>query len=75
MGVGVGERERERVPLTVTFAAVAHRELVGAEVVRRAGRVGVGVEGSPPKFPSQHIQSKGDTARSNWRLAGGRVGV
>ena len=59
MGVGVGVGGSE--PLTVTFAAVAHCELVGAEVARLAGRVGVGVgvgvEGSPPQLPAQHIQS------------------
>ena len=57
MGGGGGEREGEL--LTVTFAAVAHCELVGAEVARLAGRVGVGVgvEGSPPQLPAQHIQS------------------
>ncbi len=45
VGVGVGERE----PLTVTFAAVAHRELVGVEVARGGGsacRGGVSVRES-----------------------------
>ena len=41
VGVGVGE------PLTVTFAAVAHRELVGAEVARVGGSACRGGGGAP----------------------------
>ncbi len=56
VGVGVGERE----PLTVTFAAVAHRELVGAEVARGGGsacRGGVSVRESSSLSQSLlHIQ-------------------
>ena len=43
MGVGVGVGE----PLTVTFAAVAHRELVGAEVARVGGSACRGGGGAP----------------------------
>ena len=47
VGVGVGVGGGECEPLTVTFAAVAHRELNGAEVARVGGSACRGGGGAP----------------------------